>query len=85
MGGAMSYPLVCCPVAMYPRPPFKATRQRCGDCGQQVWVSHSAPPHGRLVCLDCFEEQARPGDVIVPLTEEQARELAAAIKKERMQ
>ena len=85
MGGAMSYPLVCVPVAMYPKSPFRSTQHNCDDCGEPVWVSHSAPPHTRLVCLDCFEEQARPGDVIVPLTEEQERELADAIKKERLQ
>lgn len=81
----MSYTLVCVPVAMYPKSPFKSTRHNCDDCGEPVWVARSAPPYSRLVCMDCFREQARPGDLIAPLTEEQQRKLAAVLKKERMQ
>ena len=82
----MTFPLVCCPVAMHPKPPTKSTQHNCADCGQLVWVSHGAPPHSRLVCFDCFEEQARPGDAMtVLLTEEQLRAIAAEIKKERLQ
>ena len=68
------------PVAMYPKLPFKATQHDCGDCGQAIWVSHGAPTYSRLVCMDCFEEQARPGDMIL----QQTRDIAATIKKERM-
>jgi hypothetical protein len=84
----MNYPLVCVPVAMYPRPPAKSTQHNCDDCAEPVWVAHSAPAYSRLVCLDCYKEQARPGDVVLPPTEEQVRdfkEQIAAIKKERLQ
>jgi hypothetical protein len=78
-------PLVCVSVAMHPTPPTKSTQDVCLYCGQPLWVSHVAPPHSHCVCLDCFAEEVRPGDIILSPTEEQLREIIDTIKKERMQ
>jgi formylmethanofuran dehydrogenase subunit E len=48
---------VCCMrVEDMPIPPVLGQIERCSECGERVWVSHSSPREPRRICVQCLAD-----------------------------
>lgn len=50
----MSVGIICLPVSHWPKPPTESDKEPCCQCGKEVWVAKSTPPHDKVMCVHCY-------------------------------